>query len=440
MIRFAVVAPPLQAHYHPLEHLAMELIERGHSVTFFHQPDARHLIRFAQVKFRIIGADQYPQGSLRASERLASNPNNPFTRRRRILDMAHSTAMLCQQLPQAFKDERIDAVICDQQEAAGAMVAQAMALPFVSIACALPVNREDPTIPLPVLPYPYERDERARRLYSRGAKLHDWLMKPHRQTVREQAKALGLPEREGLHECLSPLAQISQTVLEFDFPRPNLPPWFHEVGPLRRLPSEITKLPYTLDTTRPLVFASLGVLHGRRLGLFKRIAKACKALDAQLLVMHCGGLNHRQTDQLLRSGATWVTDFADQSLVLQYADALVTHAELNVVLDAIVAETPILALPIAADEPGVAARVAYSGAGIHASHRASSQTIAEHLRQLLENAWPNLESLADAMHLMGGTERAADIVEAVIPDRYKLRLVSSRQPPPSNDGDKKAGR
>jgi UDP:flavonoid glycosyltransferase YjiC (YdhE family) len=105
-----------------------------------------------------------------------------------------------------------------------------------------------------------------------------------------------------------------------------------------------------------------------------------------------------------------------------------------------VAETPILALPIAADEPGVAARVAYSGAGIHASHRASSQTIAEHLRQLLENAWPNLESLADAMHLMGGTERAADIVEAVIPDRYKLRLVSSRQPPPSNDGDKKAGR
>jgi zeaxanthin glucosyltransferase len=45
------------------------------------------------------------------------------------------------------------------------------------------------------------------------------------------------------------------------------------------------------DPGRPFVFASLGTLQGQRFGLFRRIAKACRRLDAQLLVAHCGGLD-----------------------------------------------------------------------------------------------------------------------------------------------------
>lgn len=425
MIRFAIIAPPLPSHFQPLEHLAMELIERGHSVTFFHRPDARHLLRFDKIKFRSVGDERFPAGSLSKSLALAANFDTLLGQRRNYADMAQMTEMLCEHLPAALQEARIDALLCDQLEAAGGLVAESLGLPFVSIACALPVNREDVTVPLAVLPYPYERGEDAVKRYARAQRLHDWLMKPLRMAIARQCAALGLPAREGLHQCLSPLAQISQTVLEFDFPRPNLPPWFHEVGPLRRISDETNHLPYTLDNTRPFVVATLGALHGNRMNLFKRIAQACKMLDAQLLVMHCGGLNHRQSDQLLRHGATWVTDFADQHMLLQYADVLVTHGDLDIVLEAVVAETPILALPIAADQPGVAARVAYSGSGVHASRHSSSQELAQHMRHLLENQWPDLEHLADAIHLMGGTQRAADIIEAVIPDRFKLRLVSS---------------
>ncbi len=425
MIRFAIIAPPLPSHFQPLENLAMELIDRGHSVTFFHQPDARYLLQSNQVKFRSVGQERFPAGSLAKSLALAGNVDTLLGQRRTYADMAQVTQMLCEELPHALREERIDAVLSDQMEAAGGLVAESLGLPFVSVACALPVNREDVTVPLAVLPYPYERGEDAVERYARAERRHDWVMKPLRRAIARQSVALGLSVREGLHQCLSPLAQISQTVLEFDFPRPNLPPWFHEVGPLRRVSDETNHLPYTLDNTRPFVFATLGRLHGNRMSLFKRIAQACKSIDAQLLVMHCGGLTHRQSDQLLRHGATWVTDFADQPMLLQYADVLVTHGDLDIVLEAVVAETPILALPIAADQPGVAARVAYSGSGVHASRHSSSRALAEHMRHLLESQWPDLENLADAIHLMGGTQRAADIVEAVIPDRFKLRLVSS---------------
>lgn len=426
MIRFAIIAPPLPSHFQPLEHLAMELIERGHSVTFFHRSDARSLLRFDRIKFHAVGHKRVPAGKHSESRVFAPYFDTLLGRRRTYADMAQVTQMLCEELPAALREDRIDALLCDQMEAAGGLVAESLGLPFVSIACSLPVNREDATVPLAVFPYSYERGDDALKRYARAERRHDWVMKPLRQVIARQSAALGLPVRESLHQCLSPLAQISQTVLEFDFPRPNLPPWFHEVGPLRRVSDEMNHLPYTLDNTRPFVFATLGRQHGNRLGLFKRIAQACKLLDAQLLVMHCGGLTHRQSDQLLRHGATWVTDFADQAMLLQYADVLVTHGDLDIVLEAVVAETPILALPIAADQPGVAARVAYSGSGVHASQHSSSRELAEHLRHLLESQWPELETLADAIHVMGGTERAADIVEAVIPDKSKLYLISSR--------------
>lgn len=425
MIRFAIIAQPLSSHFQPLENLAIELIERGHSVTFFHQPDARRLLHFERIKFHAVGQQRLPTGKRSKSLPLPPYFDTLLGQWRSYADMAQVTQMLCEELPAALREDRIDALICDQMEAAGGLIAESLQLPFVSIACALPVNREDATVPLAVLPYRYERGSEALKRYARAERLHDWVMKPLRKAIARQCVALGLPAREGLHQCLSPLAQISQTVLEFDFPRANLPPCFHEVGPLRRILDEANHLPYTLDNSRPFIVATLGRLNGHRITLFKRIAQACKLLNAQLLVMHCGGLTHRQSDQLLRHGATWVTDFADQHMLLQYADVLVTHGDLDIVLEAIVAETPILALPIAADQPGVAARVAYSGSGVHASRHSSSRELAEHLRHLLENQWPDLEQLADAIHLMGGTQRAADIIEAVIPDRFKLRLVGS---------------
>src|SRR5690606_19691557 len=112
------------------------------------------------------------------------------------------TEMLCRELPPALSALRIDALLCDQMEAAGGLVAEAAGLPFVSVACALPVNRE-PGIPLPVMPMAYGIDERSRQMYQGSARVYDWMMGPHRRVIAAQAAALGLSPRDGLHHCLS---------------------------------------------------------------------------------------------------------------------------------------------------------------------------------------------------------------------------------------------
>ena len=442
MAHFGVVAPAFYSHFNALSALAVELIERGHRVTFLHRPDAAGWVTDPRIGFHALGADRYPVGSLAATLKLAANPGSPLGLRKVIVDMADTTDMLCRELPAALQALRIDALLGDQMEAAAGLVAEAVGMPFVSVACALPVNRE-PGVPLPVMPFEFGASERSLQMYEGSTRVYDWLMTPHRKVIERQARSLGIPARGMMHECLSPLAQISQTTAGFDFPRRQLPANFHHVGPLRHaaaamatssaassaLPSAPQGTPATgpridpmpaIAGDQPFIFASLGTLQGQRFALFKRIAHACRSLNVQLLVAHCGGLNRRQAQAIERAGApgaTTVCAFAPQQAVLARADAVVSHAGLNTAMDAIAARTPILALPIAFDQPGVAARVCHAGIGLRASARfAGDSTLATHLRRLLDEPGygQRLAILAEELSQAGGTPRAADIVEAAL--------------------------
>nr|WP_315396359.1 glycosyltransferase [uncultured Duganella sp.] len=466
MAHFGVVAPAFYSHFNALCALALALIARGHQVTFLHRPDAARWITDARIGFHALGAERYPPGSLEASLRMAANPGSPLGLRRVIVDMADTTDMLCRELPAALEALHVDALLGDQMEAAAGLVSEALGLPFISIACALPVNRE-PGIPLPVMPFAFDTGERALKMYEGSTRVYDWLMAPHRKTIERQARSLGVPVRGMLHECLSPLAQISQTVAGFDFPRLSAPSHLHHVGPLRHAapggptpramptgsaqppvppappsqaaPNEaqqhampagprIDAMP-AVAGDRAFIFASLGTLQGQRFALFKRIAQACRALDAQLLVAHCGGLNPRQAQAIEQAGApgaTTVCAFAPQQEALARADAVVSHAGLNTAMDAIAARTPILALPIAFDQPGVAARIVHAGVGLRASARfAGAPRLEAHLRRLLADPayGQRLAILSTELAQAGGTPRAADIVEhALDPGRQSARV------------------
>lgn len=412
MSHYAIVAPPLYSHVRAQEALAQALIARGHRITFIQQADARALLSDPRIGFCAVGAASHPAGSLARTLHLLANPSG-LSIRHIIADLASTTDMLCRELPLALEKLSIDGVIVDQMEAAGGIVAEALGLPFVSVACALPVNRE-PGMPLPVMPFDYATDERARRLYDASKTIYDWLMRGHGRVIARHARRFGLSPRSALHDCLSPLAQISQTLPEFDFPRKALPACFHAVGPLRPT-MNVVDPPFPRSTqspARPLIFASLGTLQGHRYSLFRTLARACRRLNAELLIAHCGGLNAAQAERLKAHGATYVTDFADQHRMLRQAQVVITHGGLNTVMDAVVSRTPVLAVPIAFDQPGVAARVVYNGIGRRVSRFASSSTVAHHLKLLLsdESYLRNMSALQPSLQRAGGVELAADIV------------------------------
>ena len=439
--RFAVFCPPFPSHTSALGVLCSELIDRGHEVVWLQQADVRRQLTDARIQFQPVGETRYQPGSLQALLARAARPGGPVGLRRVIRDVAGCTDMLCNEAPAQLRILGIEAVLADQMEAAGGLVATALGLPFVSVACALPVNREA-RVPLPVMPWSYAEDDAALHRNAVSERIYDWLMQPHAKVIAAQSARLGLPGRRTIVDCLSPLLQLSQTTCGFDFPRVSAPQALWHVGPLRR--SSSTHLHAVAEELavwqpvpdRPFVFASLGTLQGWRLPLFKRIARACRAIDAQLLVAHCGGLDAMGEEQLRRAGAQWVVAFADQAKALERADLLVTHGGLNTVMDGLAAGVPMLALPIAFDQPGVAARVAHAGVGLRLMPaRASTNAIKNALRTLLSD--PSYKVRARALgaevHNAAGVAGAADLIESVLPrlntkgiERFAMALPSAK--------------
>jgi zeaxanthin glucosyltransferase len=412
MGHFAVIAPPLYSHFHALQALSQALLARGHRITFVQQADARSLISDPRIDFSPVGERSHPSGSLaRVLQHLAS----PLSLLRVIADIAASTDMLCRELPTKLETLQIDGVIADQMEAAGGLVAEAMHLPFVSVACALPVNRE-PGIPLAVMPFRFGQDEPAIQRYQASQDIYDRIMQRHGEVIAHHAQQFGLPARRGLHQCLSPLAQISQLVPAFDFPRHHLPDNFHAVGLLQTpILTEPSRAPWP-PLRHPVVYASLGTLQGQRFRLFLHLAQACRNRRLSLVIAHCGGLNAEQTQQLKEAGAAWVTDFLDQRAALQHARLFITHAGLNSALEALECGTPMLALPLAFDQPGVAARIEWHGVGRRASRFSRIHQLENHLQHLLDDDRyaQRISTIQSQLQSAGGSERAADIVEQAL--------------------------
>ncbi|WPB55824.1 glycosyltransferase [Xylophilus sp. GOD-11R] len=415
-LHFAFIAPPFTSHVRALEALAGGLLDHGHRVSWIHQTDVGELLTNRRIAFHAVGLAERPRGSLRGLVERAARPGGPWGLRRVIADVASGTDLLCREAPAVLEAAGVDVIVADQMEAAGGLLAEGLRLPFVSVACALPVNRED-RIPLPVMPWGYASDERGLRLNEGSSRVYDWLMEPHARVIRAQAARFGLEGRQSLADCLSPLLQISQTTTGFDFSRPAAPAHFHAVGPLRAARAAEVPLALSLDAARPFVFASLGTLQGGRFGLFRRIAHACRAEELQLLIAHCDRLAPPQADALLRHGATAVTGFAPQRAALARADLVVTHAGLNTAMDALEAGTPQLALPIAFDQPGVAARLVHAGTGLRLlPPLAGEKALRRAMRRLLDEPAFATRSAALGREIAqaGGVARAVGLIESAL--------------------------
>ena len=330
-----------------------------------------------------------------------------------IQAVTKTTTMICRDAPDVIRKEGIGMLLADQTEPAGGTVAEHLGLPFVTICNALALNRE-PTVPPPFSSWSWG-DEWWRRVRNQvGYAASDWMLAPVTSVVATFRKQWNLAPHSSPEDSFSPLAQISQLLSDFDYPRRELPSTFHYVGPLRRaLPQEVP-FPWGRLDGRPLIYASLGTLQQSKKEVFHCFAEACTGLNVQLVITHCGGLDGESIRAL--PGDPVVVDYAPQEAVLSKARMTLTHAGLNTVLDSLAHGVPMVAIPITYEQPATAERLRWSGAGRVAS---LSRLTATRLRRDIEEVLNDpsyttcARRLADSTARAGGVARAGDIIEAL---------------------------
>ncbi|MBV8688197.1 MAG: glycosyltransferase [Alphaproteobacteria bacterium] len=377
----------------PLGTLARELEARGHRATFVHLLDAAPVMERCDAAFAPIPAAGIGGhgGTIRA--------------------MARQTDRLCRHAPATLREIGADAVICDQLEPAGGLIAESLGLPFATVACALPVNRE-PSIPPPYVGWRFDPSRRGLARNRGGWRVADLMMRPVGSVIQAWCGRWGLPARRRLEDCFSPSLQIAQAVPSIDFPRSDLPPGFHYLGPFRHPEPGRVDLP----SPRPLVYCSLGTTKlGGGARHFRAVAQACDDLGAALVLAHGGRLSRREAESL--PGRPAVHDFVPQIDVLRHADAVVTNAGFNTVLDSLAAALPMVALPLAFEQPAIAARIARAGAGEVVAAR---PPLRRRLRSALQAVLTapgyrdRARAIGEEIGAAGGVRLAADLIESAL--------------------------
>ncbi|MBD1885007.1 glycosyltransferase [Microcoleus vaginatus] len=419
MTHFGLLCPAVTGHLNTMLPLGQELQRRGHQVTLFGILDAQAKAMAAGLGFQVIGESEFPNGWTAQWNAQQGKLKGVAALRYTLSLFQELAGMLLWEAPEALKTAGVEALLVDQVLLEGRTLAEFLNIPLITVCSALLLNEDsNHDIPPFFTNWDYNPTSSTARLRNqRNYLLLRGLGQPIIDLIAQYRREWNLtPHRLNHDENFSQLAQICQQPAEFEFPRQHLPPHFHFTGPYASSASR-EPVPFPLEklTGQPLIYASMGTLQNRLFEVFRDIAQACVGLDAQLVISLGGAASPESLPDL--PGNPLVVSYAPQLKLLQKATLTITHAGLNTTLESLSHGVPMVAIPVANDQPGVAARIVWTGVGeaipiAHLNVSSLRSAIAKVLRE--DSYKKNALRLQVAIGRAGGVSRAIDIVEQAV--------------------------
>jgi MGT family glycosyltransferase len=418
MTHFGIICPPYPGHLNPLSALGRELQTRGHRVTILQISDLEAKVRSEGLEFYPIGQTTYQPGTLAESFQQLTKRSEIEALRYSVDFCRHMTEIICQDAPSAIGAIGIEALIVDQLEPVGQIVAQFLELPLICVSSGQVIHRRSDVPPF-FTPWSYSHAAWARFRNAVAYQILDRSCQPILRVINQYCQQWKLPPYQKIYQSIAQLAHISQQPIAFEFPIKNLPSHFHYAGPFRNPSPRSVSFPFEQLTGQPLIYASLGSVQNTKQEIFHCIAAACQGLDMQLVITHGGGMSADAVRSL--PGSPLVVEYAPQLDVLAKASLTITHGGMNTVLDSLSCGVPLVAIPITFEQPGTGARIRWTQTGEVLN---LSQLNVPALRTAIQQGLANETYLQNARKLQrsiqqaGGVKRAADIVEqAVVANR-----------------------
>lgn len=212
----------------------------------------------------------------------------------------------------------------------------------------------------------------------------------HAHYNRTRAQVGLPPSRAGLfQDAISPYLFIQGTTAAFEYPRPDLPPQVHFIGPFLPGPAADFEPPAwwsELEEKRqPVVHVTQGT---ETTGPEQLIEPTIRALAGEevLLVVTTGGrpVADVAIDPLPEN--VRIEPFLPHYHLLPYVDVMVTNAGYGGTQTALANGVPLVAAGRTEEKPEVCARIAWSGAGINLkTNRPRPEQVRTAVREILAN-------------------------------------------------------
>ena len=406
-------------HLNPMFAICRALRARGHRLTMIGSVDSEAPVRAAGLDYRCLGSPELPLGTLATHRQNLSKLSGWNATRYSTEGIVGYTRILLRDVPPVLEELKLDGLLIDQYILGGRTIAERIGVPMINFCGAMMLNAEDYVPPF-LFGWQYRRDAIgwARNRIGRWVvrRMFQFLM----SEINYYRQLWKLAPHRGIPDTFSPLAQLVPIPPEFDFPRESLPSHLHYVGPLPSAAGRsLTDFDFSQLDGRPLVFASFGTLQNEIRSLYEKLAAAAAQLPVQLVVsMGGGGL---YIDRLV--GDPLVVPFAPQLELLQRARLTVTHGGLNTVMESLCWGVPLVVVPIANDQPGIAARVQRHGLGEKLRLlNITSEMLRTAMHKVLFDAHyrENALKMRSAIERMGGLPLAVKVIEQALTTRLPV--------------------
>jgi len=411
---FATV--PAAGHVHPAIPVARELIARGHQVRWLTGRAFRGLVESTGAAYEPLVETFDPAEGSTITDRfpdrvgLTGLAGIKFDIKHVFIDQIPAQAADLQRVLTTFD---ADVVVADtgfmgasvQHELGGPRWASISVTPL-----AIP-SRDTAPFGTGLPPIRTRRDRLRSAVLSLGQRAVMRDVEKHHTAVRAR---LGLPASPlgVLQANASPYLLLQSGTTAFDYPRTDLPPQVHYVGPLVMTgsPSQTPTDWKSLAAGRPIVLVTQGTV---ATGSDTLVDTALGALaDHDVFVVALGAVPTRPVPDNAR-----VQAYVPYDEILPFASAMVTNGGYGGVQLALSHGVPLAVAGATEDKPEVAARVAWSGAGIdlrtatpteHALRTTVQRLLTEHRIQQAA------QRIAEDYARHDGPRTAADLLEAMV--------------------------
>jgi MGT family glycosyltransferase len=211
--------------------------------------------------------------------------------------------------------------------------------------------------------------------------------------------------------------------------RSGLPATFHYTGPwANQAARPDVEFPWDKLDGRPILYASLGTTRNVQAFIFRLVAEACQEFDLQLVISLGGRFDPGMFADL--PGNPLVTKYAPQLDLIQLATLVITHGGPNTVFEALMQGKPMVAIPLAHDQPAVAARLARLGiAEVLPVMRLSAEKIQRAVSNVLNDPAYRRAAVAiqAEMRSLHGLDRAANLIEEAL-ERHSAGRTNGMAP------------
>lgn len=415
MTHFGIICPAASSHLNLMSNLGYELKKRGHRLTLFGIMDIQSQALARGLEFQGISQSKFPTKTMTSYFGQLGQMSGLSAIGYTAGWISKWLDILLREAPDVLKQVGVEALLVDQASFEGGTIAEFLDIPFITLCSGL-VGNQHPIIPPWNTSWRYNPTLWSCWRNQLGYTLLNLIDQPIWNVVAKYRREWNLPPFLTRNQAYSQLAQITHQPAEFEFPRTDLPDYFHFTGPFHHLQNHKSiPFPYEKLTGQPLIYASMGTVQNRQIDVFKTIASACAGLDMQLVLSLGGSTSPEWLSNL--PGNAIVVSYAPQLELLQKATLTITHAGMHTTLESLSNGVPMVAIPITHDQPAVAARIAWTGTGeVIPLGKLNVSRLRNAIKRVLteESYKQNALRLQAAIRQSGGVSKAADIIEKAV--------------------------